>query len=340
MKQSDDMGGGSAAALRCASVQFEPRPDDKAYNLAQIEQHLRAAADQGAQVVAFPEMCLLGYWHLRRHPAERLRALAEPVDGPSVAAVRELALARGVAAGVGFLEAGEEGRLFNSYAVCLPDGRVHRHRKLHAFEHPAIDSGDAYTVFDTPWGVRMGVLICWDNNLVENVRATALMGASVLLAPHQTGGTDSRSPHGMRPIPVPLWRGRHQDPQAIEAELRGPSGREWLMRWLPSRAHDNGLFVVFSNGVGEDDGEIRTGNAMIIDPYGRILAETWKAGDDLVVADLDLTLLPLSTGRRWMQGRRPELYDILTRRFGDERAPRAARFATDPVPLRRRALDE
>ncbi|MGW5157040.1 nitrilase family protein [Nonomuraea wenchangensis] len=316
-------------------MQFEPRPDDKAYNLARIEQHLRAAAEQGAQVVAFPEMCLLGYWHLRRHPAERLRALAEPVDGPSVAAVRELALARGVAAGVGFLEAGDEGRLFNSYAVCLPDGRVHLHRKLHAFEHPAIDSGDSYTVFDTPWGVRMGVLICWDNNLVENVRATALMGASVLLAPHQTGGTDSRSPHGMRPIPVPLWRGRHQDPQAIEAALRGPSGREWLMRWLPSRAHDNGLFVVFSNGVGEDDGEIRTGNAMIIDPYGRILAETWKAGDDLVVADLDLTLLPLSTGRRWMQGRRPELYDILTRRFGDERAPRAARFATDPVPLRR-----
>ena len=50
------------------------------------------------------------------------------------------------------------------------------------------------------------------------------------------------------------------------------------MRWLPSRAHDNGLFLVFSNGVGVDDDEIRTGNAMILDPYGRILAETWKAG--------------------------------------------------------------
>ncbi|MBO1915270.1 hypothetical protein J4G37_61885, partial [Microvirga sp. 3-52] len=46
------------------------------------------------------------------------------------------------------------------------------------------------------------------------------------------------------------------------------------------------------------------GNAMIIDCYGRIVAETWKAQDALVVADLDLDLLPLATGRRWIRGRR------------------------------------
>ena len=63
------------------------------------------------------------------------------------------------------------------------------------------------------------------------------------------------------------------------------------MRWLPSRAHDNGLFLIFSNGVGVDDDEIRTGNAMILDPYGRILAETWKADDAMVIADLDASLL-------------------------------------------------
>ncbi|MEU4234768.1 nitrilase-related carbon-nitrogen hydrolase [Nonomuraea sp. NPDC026600] len=321
--------------LRCATVQFEPRPDDKDYNRARIEHHVREAAAAGVRVVAFPEMCLLGYWHLRRQSAERLRTLAEPVTGPSISFIRRLAVEHGMAVGVGYLEIDEQERLFNSYAVCLPDGRVHCHRKLHAFEHEAISSGNSYTVFDTPWGVRLGVLICWDNNLVENVRATALLGASVLLAPHQTGGTASRSPHGMRPIPAQLWHDRHRDPEAIEAELRGPNGRQWLMRWLPARAHDNGLFILFSNGVGQDDDEIRTGNAMIIDPYGRIIEETWAAADATVVADLDLSLLPLSTGRRWLQGRRPELYDVLTQRFGDERAPRAARFAADPVPLLR-----
>jgi len=98
------------------------------------------------------------------------------------------------------------------------------------------------------------------------------------------------------------------------------------MRWLPARAHDNGLFLVFSNGVGVDDDEIRTGNAMIIDPYGRIVAETWKAGDEMVVADLDPTLLVESTGRRWIRTRRPELYGPLVSRTGLEVDTRSVRF--------------
>ena len=98
------------------------------------------------------------------------------------------------------------------------------------------------------------------------------------------------------------------------------------MRWLPSRAHDNGLFLIFSNGVGVDDDEIRTGNAMILDPYGRILAETWKAADDMVIADLDVGLLENATGRRWIRARRPELYGPLTVSTGRERDTRDLKF--------------
>ena len=123
-----------------------------------------------------------------------------------------------------------------------------------------------------------------------------------------------------------LWENRHADPAAIEAELRGPKGRGWLMRWLPARAHDNGLFLIYSNGIGVDDNEIRTGNAMILDPYGRILAETWKAGDDMVVADLDASLLEVSTGRRWISTRRPELYGPLAVPTGLEQDTRTVRF--------------
>jgi predicted amidohydrolase len=108
----------------------------------------------------------------------------------------------------------------------------------------------------------------WVNrsNIGENVRVTALKGAEILLAPHQTGGCDSLDPHTMGLVDKKLWENRHADPAAIEAELRGPKGRGWLMRWLPARAHDNGLFLVYSNGVGVDDNEIRTGNAMGVDP--------------------------------------------------------------------------
>ena len=101
------------------------------------------------------------------------------------------------------------------------------------------------------------------------------------------------------------------------------------MSWLPSRAHDNGLFLIFSNGVGVDDNEIRTGNAMILDPYGRVLAETWKADDDMVIADLDPALRENCTGRRWIRTRRPELYGPLTVPTGLERDTRSVRFGTD-----------
>jgi predicted amidohydrolase len=313
--------------LRAAVVQFEAVPDDPSANLETVTRLSTEAARDDVQLVAFPEMCLLGYWHLRRQSPERLQELAVPADGTLIKAVQELATTLGLGIGVGFLESAD-GQLFNSYAVCLPDGAVHVHRKLHAFEHEAISSGSDYTVFDTPWGVRAGILICWDNNLVENVRITALLGATILIAPHQTGGTYSRSPHGMRPIPTELWDRRLEDPAAIEDAFRGPNGRGWLMRWLPARAHDNGLFLLFSNGVGRDDDEIRTGNAMIIDPYGRIITETWAAAERMLAADLDLELVPRSTGRRWLRGRRPELYQPLIKTYGDELDPRSVRFSS------------
>jgi predicted amidohydrolase len=100
------------------------------------------------------------------------------------------------------------------------------------------------------------------------------------------------------------------------------------MRWLPSRAHDNGLFIVFSNGIGVDDGEVRTGNAMVIDCYGRIINETWQAEDAIVYADMDLDLLPMCTGRRWIRGRRPDLYHMITHSTGNELSPRETRFSS------------
>ncbi|WP_309092240.1 nitrilase family protein [Phenylobacterium sp.] len=318
--------------LKCAAVQFQHTPGDRAGNLQKLAFMARRAQAQGVKIIAFPEMCLTGYWHARNLDLKGWQALSEPVpDGPSTARLVSLADELDLAIGAGLVEQDAEGRLFNTYVVALPSGQVHRHRKIHAFESPHVSSGDSYTVFDTPWGPKVGVLICWDNNLVENVRATALLGADILMAPHQTGGTDSRSPHGMKPIDVELWRRRGEDPEALRREFQGEKGRGWLMRWLPARAHDNGLFILFANGVGEDDGEVRTGNAMILDPYGRVVAESTALEDDLVVADLDLRLLDKSTGRRWIRGRKPELYRVLTVPLGHELSPQDARFSDAPT---------
>jgi len=317
-------------ALRAATVQFQHQAGNKQYNLLIMEKFIQQAALQQVKILTFPEMCITGYWHVPRLSASEVSALAEPLNNsPSLALIRALAIKHQMLIGAGLIERADDGRLYNAYVACMPDGSVHTHRKLHAFEHPAISSGDRFTVFDTPWGVKVGILICWDNNLVENVRATALLGADILLAPHQTGGTQSRSPCAMKPIPLELWAQRATRKEEITAAFKGASGREWLMRWLPARAHDNGLFVLFSNGVGADQDEVRTGNAMILDPYGRIVAETWVAEDAMVSAELDLTLLAMSTGRRWIHGRRPDLYHILTEPQGYERDAISARFSTD-----------
>lgn len=320
------------SSLKAATVQFQHQANNKKYNLMIMEKYIEQAAIKQVKILTFPEMCITGYWHVPKLTTPEVEVLAEPVaTGPSIKLIRSLTLKHQMLIGAGLIESGDDGRLYNAYVACMPDGSIHTHRKLHAFEHLAISSGDKFTVFDTPWGVKVGILICWDNNLVENVRATALLGADILLAPHQTGGTDSRSPYAMKPISLALWTERETRKEEIAAAFRGTSGREWLLRWLPARAHDNGLFLLFSNGVGADDDEVRTGNAMILDPYGRIIDETWVAEDCMVSAELDLSLLAMSTGRRWIHGRRPDLYQILTQPQGYERDAISARFS-DELP--------
>jgi predicted amidohydrolase len=313
--------------IRVAVVQFQHAPGDKAYNLGRIRQFVEEGSRAGAEIIAFPEMCITGYWHTRKLDRTAFAALAERVpDGPSTAELVRLSKEHGTTIGAGLVELGDDGKFYNAYVVAMPDGRWAVHRKLHVFVSKFLSAGDRYTVFDTPHGCRVGVLICYDNNIVENARATALLGAEILLAPHQTGGCNSVSPRAMKPVDQAIWARREEDPAAVEAELCGPKGRGWLMRWLPSRAHDNGMFLLFSNGIGPDDDEIRTGNAMILDPYGEVIAESRAAGDAIVVADRDASQQPTSSGRRWMRARRPELYEALTRRTGNEQETRKVRF--------------
>ena len=313
--------------VRVAAVQFQHAPGDKGYNLGRIRHFVTEAARARVEIIAFPEMCITGYWHVRKLSREQVEGLAEPVpDGPSSQELLRLSRENGMTIGAGLIERGKDGKLYNAWVVAMPDGRWAVHRKLHVFVSEFISEGDRYTVFDTPHGCRVGVLICYDNNIVENARATALLGAEILLAPHQTGGCNSVSPRAMKPVDPTIWARREEDPGAVRAELCGPKGRGWLMRWLPSRAHDNGMFLVFANGIGPDDDEIRTGNAMVLDPYGEIIAETSAARDDMVVADLDASLLPTSSGRRWLRARRPELYGSLAVPTGQELETRQVRF--------------
>jgi predicted amidohydrolase len=156
-------------------------------------------------------------------------------------------------------------------------------------------------------GWRCGILICYDNNIIENVRATKLLGADIIFMPHVTMCTPSPRP-GAGFVDPELWFNREKDPEALRKEFDGPKGREWLMKWLLSRAYDNGIYVVFSNPIGMDDDQLKNGCSMIIDPFGNILSECRHLGNDFVTSVLTEDKLTLAGGYRYTMARRPDLY--------------------------------
>ncbi|MGF6531975.1 putative amidohydrolase [Paraburkholderia sp. GAS206C] len=340
------MSSSSSPMLCVASIPLRSRRGEPAQNVARIAAWLALAARDKVDLAVFPEACLVGYGSLAKLHRDELEALAEPLDGPMMGAVADAVERTGVAAGVGFIERSQDGRLFNSYAVCLPGGVRHCHRKLHAYEHRRIVSGDRFTVFDTAWGVRVGVLIGGDAYLIENVRMTALMGATLLVAPHRSYSAQRGAGRVLQPVSAEQWRHRGAQAGAARAtggaigdrtasatltdDVAGEAGvrarrdaEDWLRAWLPARAADNGIFAVFCDGLELGNNEFAPGAGMIVDPCGRILTESVCVSDAciidtsaegvIVAANVDPGQIATSAGQQWLRARRPDLYAPLGR---------------------------
>ena len=225
-----------------------------------------------------------------------MTGLAEFIpEGPSIERLTEIASKNNITVLAGLFEKDIEGKLYKTYVCVNKNGFVAKHRKLHPFINPYLTPGDSYCVFEIE-GWKCGILICYDNNVVENVRATTLLGADIIFMPHVTMCTPSTRP-GAGFVDPALWKNREDDPTSLRLEFDGMKGREWLMKWLPSRAYDNGIYVVFSNPIGMDDDQLKNGCSMIIDPFGDIIAECRNLGDDIATA----VLTPEKLGIVWRQ---------------------------------------
>jgi len=305
--------------VRIAVAQFEARDGDKDYNFSRIEALARRAVSEGAEIVSFHECCIPAYTFLQELSREQIEELAEPVpDGPSTRRLAALAGELGVGLLAGLVER-EGPKLLNTYVAVAPEGFVTKFRKLHAFVSPHLNWGNELAVFEL-CGIRCAILICYDNNLVENPRIVTLLGADVVFAPHVTCGLPSAMP-GRGKIDKRLWENRQRDPVPLRLEFQGPKGRGWLMRWLPTRAYENGVYYVFSNAVGVDHDTIKTGNAMIIDPMGEIVVESKALGDDVVVGLCTAEKIDQSSGRRYIRARRPDLYAKLSEPLPEGQRP-------------------
>ncbi|MDD4246092.1 MAG: nitrilase family protein [Dysgonamonadaceae bacterium] len=292
--------------MNVAVAQFEPKDGDKSYNLSIIQKLAKRAKSKGADLISFHEMSVTAYTFTKNLSLEQLTDLAEEVpNGKSTQKLIEIAKEVNMPILAGLLEKSDE-KIYNTYICVTGDGVVAKYRKLHPFINKHLSAGNEYCVFDL-LGWKCGILICYDNNVIENVRATTLLGAELIFAPHVTCCTPSAMPHRGY-IDDKYWQNRENDPVSLRMEFDGPKGRRWLMRWLPARAYDNGVYYLFSNPIGYDGDQLKNGNSMIIDPYGEVLSEIKSFENDIAISKITKEKIRLSGGWRYKNARRPELY--------------------------------
>jgi len=293
--------------LKISTVQFETRSGDKHYNLSVIEKFVEKAAEEGSKAILFHECSVTGYTFAQRLSKGQMLDLAELIpESESVARLTRIAGQYDMTILAGLFEKDKADRLFNTCVCVDQNGLKARYRKQHPFINPHLSPGNEYCVFNIN-GWNCGILICYDNNIIENVRAVKLLGANVIFMPHVTMCTPSSRP-GAGFVDPKLWENRENDPTSLRLEFNGMKGREWLMKWLPSRAFDNAVYVIFANAVGMDDDQLKNGCSMIIDPFGDVVAECRNLGDDMVSSVLIPEKIIQAGGHRYLKARRPELY--------------------------------
>lgn len=297
--------------IKISTAQFEAKNANKAYNLSVIEKLTKKASEEGSDVIAFHECSITGYTFARHLSKEQMLDLAEFVpNGESTKKLIEIATKYNIVVLAGLFEKDEYDNLYKPYICVDKNGLIAKHHKLHPFINPHLTAGKGYTIFEIH-GWKCGILICYDNNIIENVRATRLLGADIIFMPHVTMCTPSTRP-GAGFVDPKLWENRETDPTSLRLEFDGMKGRAWLMKWLPARAYDNGVYVVFSNPIGMDDDQLKNGCSMILDPFGDVIAECRSFDNSFVTATITPEKLENAGGNRYIKARRPNLYrDII-----------------------------
>ena len=275
--------------MKIAGVQFVGNVD-REVNVTTAIRLVRQAAGQGARIVCLPELFSTMYFcvETRREYFD----WAEPIPGPTIDRMAAVARETGIVLIVPIFERAPDGRFYNAAAVIDPDGRViGKYRKSsipfmdvarstdpRGNEKYYFEPGDlGFPTFVTPFG-RIGILICYDRHFPEAARVLGLDGAEIVFVPTATTGMARY-----------LW----------DLELR-------------AHAVANIYYVCGVNKVGVDAGgssRNHHGASVIVNPRGEILGQASDTRDDIVIADVDLSVIPeLRALWGYYRDRRPDMY--------------------------------
>lgn len=270
-----------------AALQFTAEPGAPEANRARILARVEEAAAAGARVVVLPELAVSGY--TLAEPL--LRAAAEPLDGPTLAAWSHAARRLGMVIAGGFCER-EGDALFNAALLVGPDGLLLHYRKLHLFdgEKLVFTPGDrGLDVAETPFGC-IGLCVCYDLRFVEVMRALALKGADLVAVPTAwVAGFDKVA----------------RDGDGLIGQARGAI----------VQANLNQVYVACASQAGEAGGIRFLGSSLVADPYGRVLVGPLPdAEEGNATADFDPALARAAQERseriRPRYDRRTDIYGL------------------------------
>ncbi len=268
--------------IKVAGVQLASTTD-KAYNLKRAVDLITIAAEKGALVISLPQL-FANFWF--PHSIDKAAfALAEPADGETVSLMRGLSEKLGIVIVCPVFEkSGDD--YFNSAFVLGPGGEIlGSYRKVHVPQIPMWEEasyfkgGDlGFPVIETPFG-RIGIQLCWDIFFPEGMRALALGGAELVVAP-----TASAFVH---------------------------SSERWE-RAIRAAAHSNGLYILRVNRVGGSPDQEFYGKSFCARPDGDLTDEPGGPSEGVILTKIDLAEIT-RVRNEWvfLRDRRPKEYSKL-----------------------------
>jgi N-carbamoylputrescine amidase len=289
----------SRKTVRIGLIQ-SPADSAPEQNLRVAVQHIREAAQEGAQIVCLQELFRSAYFcHAEEH---RHFALAETVPGPTTELMQALAAELGVVIIVPLFERRAPGLYHNTAAVVDADGTyLGKYRKTHIPDDPGFcekfyfapgDTG--YRVFDTQYA-RIGVLVCWDQWYPEAARITSMMGAEILFYPTAIGWDVAEPSQQINDEQYQAW-------QTIQR----------------SHAIANGIHVVAVNRTGTEAGTQFWGGSFVANPFGTVLCRAPHHTPAVCVQEVDLSMSEhYRTVWPFLRDRRPDTYLPIAQRFID-----------------------
>ena len=269
--------------FKIAGVQMDISIGEMSKNLSAIEKFCKQAAQQPVDLVVFPECTLTGYCF---DSIEQAREVAQPIDGDAVGRLIEIASQFKTHIVVGVLEAGDQGKVFNSAVLVGPEGVAGVYRKTHlpflGVDRFTTPGDQANQVFDVN-GLKVGINICYDCSFPESARVLALEGADIVVLPTN-------------------W----------------PPGSGRVSDLIPNtRALENNIYFMSVNRIGTEHGFDFIGKSKICDPFGGDIQFANHSDEAIMYADVDtdwarrkhLVSVPGQHEVHRFKDRRPDLYD-------------------------------